>query len=81
MSQKIRHALLRRSIELLEQEGALNIRFRYGSKHIVLSAEIRGGRQVNTTLSKSPHSGDWRLARNHFAQLRRQLRTAEKNGA
>jgi hypothetical protein len=73
------HPLLKLSIDLLIEVGAENIRYRHGGKHIVLSADHRG-RQINTILSKSPRSGDWRLIYNHLAQLKRQLR-AETNGA
>jgi hypothetical protein len=70
------HELLQQSIKLLEEVRAENIKYRFGAKHIVLSA-IYLGRQINTTLSKSPHSSDWRLARNHIMQLRRKLRAIE----
>jgi hypothetical protein len=74
------HPLLKASVDLLIEVGAENIRYRHGGKHIILTADHRGI-QINSTLSKSPHSGDWRLIYNHIAQLKRQLRAAEKKGA
>jgi hypothetical protein len=70
-----RHPLLRSAIDLLEASGATDIRY-HRSRHIRLHAIFRG-RFISTTISVTPSS--WSAGVKTLAELKRQMRAAEKN--